>query len=163
MKTSSLALAAALVAVTACDHGPTALLDPVDTPDLATPAMVLIENDGGNTAYEYAWQVDSASAQATFTASPKCAQAGCPLAPAYRVVQQLTRAGADAFFASAAAPAFRALLPLYEYPVIIPDIGHDRITVVENGRRKTVKGDLPPLALQFVAAVKGAFTGMLPP
>jgi hypothetical protein len=133
-----------------------------DVPDLATPAMVLIENNGGNTSMQYAWRLDSAAASGTFTGLSKISFCAPPGPCGWVLVRGEPRELVDSLMQVATSPEFRALRAFYPDSTLLPDIGYDVITVVANGRRHVVSGAYPALAAQLAARVKAVLPGPPP-
>ncbi len=141
-------VAATLAVLVACDAGPTAVEG--ETFDAVTPAFVLVVSDGGNTAYGSAWRVDSATRVASYTSLPNCPPAsGCPALLREQIADSVM---VRLLFARTQTTDFRALRA--HYPRFLPaDIGGSTVTIVANGRRRTIDGALPEPAASFANGV----------
>lgn len=144
-------VALALFAASGCEAPTSASVDPVavdETPDLATPAMLLVTNEGGNTIFRIRWQLDSATATVTFQAEPKNPLMGVP---SRLVVRPLPTPDVTRLFTAATTHAIRILPGAVAAGGILPDISPDELTIVANGRRKTIRGGPLPAVAQRVA------------
>lgn len=146
-------VALVLLAAAGCEAPTYAYVDPhtvaVDeTPDLVTPAMLLVTNEGGNTIFRIRWQLDSATATVTFLAEPKNPLMGVP---SRLVVRTLPTPDVARLFTAATTHAIRILPGTVAAGGILPDISPDELTIVANGRRKTIRSGPLPAVAQLVA------------
>lgn len=152
LRLSRCSLVGALVAIAGgCEAPTSASVDPVavdETPDLVTPAMLLVTNEGGNTIFRIRWQLDSATATVTFQAEPKNPLMGVP---SRLVVRPLRTPDVTRLFTAATTHAIRILPGEVAAGGILPDISPDELTIVANGRRKYVHGGPLPAVAQLVA------------
>ena len=151
-----------LTLLAACAHDAAAPSVTEDVADLVTPAMVLIENDGGNTSMQFAWRMDSATATGTFIGISKLPCELMPRPCGFLIARGVPVEAVDSLMRVAVAPDFRALHRFYPITVLIPDIGRNVITVVANGRRQVVSGEYPALAEAFAARVQSLMPGPPP-
>lgn len=144
----ALVVATTLTLLAACEASPTSVDG--ETFDAVTPAFVMVESDGGNTAYGSLWRVDSATRLASYTSLPHCLPAsGCPALHREHIADSVL---VRLLFARTQATDFRALRA--RYPRFLPaDIGGSTVTIVANGRRRTIEGALPEPAASFANGV----------
>ena len=157
---SFVVVALSVLILAACVSTPTGVDQ--ETVDTTTPAFALVIQDGGNTAFASAWRLDSATGVATYTATSRCVSAsGCP---GYTRSQVAPRSAVDAVFALAQRSDFRTLKAHYPRP-LVADVSSSTITVVVNGRRRSIDGEAPPPATAFVDALVAlvALVPLVPP